>query len=150
MVKPGFITKVQCKIEKNWDGTPLNNPLLFQVSYLPLTQQNTRQPTVVKPQAPRQQRRPAPVAKMRRQLPPKKFPNKHMVVLQINTAPTGADVIVDDKYIGQTPLRVQIDRDNDHILQLSLKGYEDVIKYFDKTQFGREKTIHFLQKLKAK
>ena len=73
-----------------------------------------------------------------------------MVVLQINTAPTGADVIVDDKYIGQTPLRVQIDRDNDHILQLSLKGYEDVIKYFDKTQFGREKTIHFLQKLKAK
>ncbi len=36
MVKPGTLTRVIYKIEKNWDGTPLHEKMTFNVSYSPL------------------------------------------------------------------------------------------------------------------
>ena len=40
MVKPETLTRVRYKIEKNWDGTPLHENMIFSVSYSPLSVPN--------------------------------------------------------------------------------------------------------------
>lgn len=145
MVKPGQLTKVRCRIEKNWDGTPESKTLLFSVTYVPLERQAEPKPAVSSQPKPMRRASKAPETAA----PPKKQ-EQRTIVLQVNTSPPGADVIIDDRYIGQSPLRVLVDRTSSHILQLNLDGYEGVIKYLDHAQFGEENVIYFMQKLKPK
>ena len=73
--------------------------------------------------------------------------NRNMIVLQVKTVPSGADVVVDNEFIGKSPIRVLVDRNRNHRLQISKEGYSGVIKRIDRSQFGSEKVIHLLQKL---
>lgn len=156
MVKPGYLTKVTCHIEKNWDGTPVGKQLFFSVTYEPLKQtapktiseKQTSNPVEKEPVPEAASRPHGHHAKVHHEKGEAK--SEDLIVLQVNTAPPGADVIVDDKYIGQSPLRVLVDRNSSHILQLSLDGYEDVIKYLDQAHFGSERVIYFMQKMKPK
>ncbi len=46
--------------------------------------------------------------------------------LAVKTEPSGANVMVGEKFIGQTPLTIGLSPDKDHVLQFSKAGYEKV------------------------
>ncbi|MGH7455541.1 MAG: PEGA domain-containing protein, partial [bacterium] len=72
------------------------------------------------------------------------------IALQINTVPASADVIVDDRYLGQSPLITYIDRYTDHLIQISKQGYEEKAKFIDHHEFGDQKIFFLIEKLEAK
>jgi len=43
--------------------------------------------------------------------------------------------------------RVLVDKNRNHTMQISKQGYTGVIKRIERSQFGDENVIHFLQKL---
>lgn len=69
------------------------------------------------------------------------------IALQINTTPANADVIVDDKYLGQAPLIVHVERGRSHVVQISKKGYADKIKLIDRSEFESQQTYFLIEKL---
>jgi hypothetical protein len=77
-------------------------------------------------------------------------PRGDQIALQINTVPLHADVIVDDKYLGQSPLITYIDRYADHVIQISKPGYEEKMKLIDRHEFGGQKIYFLIEKLEAK
>jgi len=74
----------------------------------------------------------------------------HTIALQINTVPLHCEVIVDDKYVGQSPLRVQVDRFSNHVIQISHAGYAEKMKWLDYHAFGQEADYILLEKLERK
>ena len=44
--------------------------------------------------------------------------------IQVSSEPAGATVVVDEKYICKTPVRVRLERRSDHILIIAKEGYE--------------------------
>jgi hypothetical protein len=62
--------------------------------------------------------------------------------LQINTIPENARVFVDDKLVGQSPVRIKLDATVDHAVQISCEGYQTVVKYVDHA--GLKPGINFL------
>lgn len=150
MVKPETLTKVYCRIEKNWDGTPLHDQMFFNVTYVPLKTTPREKKMMARENAP------PPVPPPGRKItPPRRRgtqvldlpPDGQLLTLQIKTAPAGADIYVDNEYVGKSPIRIMVDRNSDHLLEISKPGYEEVTKRLYKSQFGREKTIHLIQKL---
>jgi hypothetical protein len=69
------------------------------------------------------------------------------IALQINTTPANADVIVDDKYLGQSPLVTHVERGRSHVIQISKKGYADKIKLLERSAFGNQATYFLIEKL---
>lgn len=72
------------------------------------------------------------------------------IALQINTVPIHADVIVDDRYLGQSPLITHIDRHSNHVIQLSKQGYKEKVKLIDRYEFGDQKIYFLIEKLEVK
>lgn len=72
------------------------------------------------------------------------------IALQINTSPSNADVIVDDKYLGQSPLVAYVDRGQSHVLQISKDGYAEIIKWIDPRQFAGQKVYTIIEKLQRR
>jgi len=156
MIKPDTKTKAYYKIEKKWDGTPLHNKMIFNVTYEPFSPKTTAVEKIVeeKPappqvvqQFPRRFRENQFPRQRRFQEPPPRETSRNMIVLQIKTVPSGADVIIDDEFIGKSPIRILVDKNKSHEMQISKEGYLRVIKEIDRSQFGSEKVMHFLQKL---
>ncbi len=71
------------------------------------------------------------------------------IALQINTIPSNADVIVDDKYLGQSPLVTYISRRQNHVVQISKPGHRDLIKMIDARQLSAESIFFLIEKLEA-
>lgn len=69
------------------------------------------------------------------------------VALQINTVPAHADVYVDNKYWGQSPVRVHVDRSQSHAIQISKKGYGEMVKVLDYRDFSAEREIMLIERL---
>ena len=69
------------------------------------------------------------------------------IALQINTTPANADVIVDDKYLGQSPLVTYVERGRSHVIQISKKGFADKIKLLDRNEFDKQQTYFLIEKL---
>ncbi len=86
---------------------------------------------------------PAPVVERRE-------PRGDQIALQINTVPLHADVIVDDKYLGQSPLVTHVDRHTDHVIQISKPGYEEKMKLIGRHELGGQKIYFLIEKLEAK
>jgi hypothetical protein len=72
------------------------------------------------------------------------------VAFIIASVPSGADVMVDERFVGQTPLRLSVSRDEAHSVQLSTAGFEAMVKLIDPSSFGDESVQHLLYRLKAK
>jgi hypothetical protein len=72
------------------------------------------------------------------------------VAFIIASIPSGADVMVDERFVGQTPLRLSVSRDEAHSVQLSAAGFEAMVKLIDPSSFGDESVQHLLYRLKAK
>lgn len=69
------------------------------------------------------------------------------ITLQINTVPEHAQIIVNDKVVGQSPLKYEVDRNTDHIIQVSADGYETKTKFVDHTKFGSREVFYVIQEL---
>ncbi len=70
-----------------------------------------------------------------------------MITLQINTVPEHAQIIVDDKVVGQSPLRYQVSRSSDHIVQISADGYRTKTKFIDRAKMGSRDVYLVVQEL---
>jgi hypothetical protein len=71
------------------------------------------------------------------------------IAIQINTTPSHAEVIVDDKYLGQSPLVTYVDRGQNHVIQLSKEGYAGIIKLIDHRELEGQKVYFLIEKFEA-
>ncbi len=76
-------------------------------------------------------------------------PRAGRIALQINTSPSSADVIVDDRYLGQSPVTTYIDRSRSHVVQISKTGYMEIMKIIDPRALGEENAYLMIEKLEA-
>ncbi len=76
-------------------------------------------------------------------------PAEGKIALQINTIPSNADVIVDDRYLGQSPLITHVTRGQNHVIQISKPGHRDLIKMIDAQQLSTEKIFFLIERLEA-
>lgn len=67
--------------------------------------------------------------------------------LQINTVPVGADVYVDDRFVGQSPVRVTISRFDGHVIQIANRGYEEYLKVLDAADLSSRKEMNLVVRL---
>jgi len=70
------------------------------------------------------------------------------VIIQINTMPSNAEVIVDDRFCGNTPLRVTVTRDERHVVQVSRPGHAEVLRIIEPHEL-RDKVVQLVLKLEA-
>ncbi|MEJ2099020.1 MAG: PEGA domain-containing protein [Desulfobacterales bacterium] len=49
-------------------------------------------------------------------------------ILALQTQPPGANVTIDQKFVGQTPLKIQLSADIEHEIRISKAGYENVAR----------------------
>jgi hypothetical protein len=73
--------------------------------------------------------------------------SERTIVLQINTTPSGADVIVDDNYVGQSPLKVTVLANQNHVVQISRSGHQEVVKLLDAKELRDQSLLQLLVKL---
>lgn len=69
------------------------------------------------------------------------------VTLQINTSPSGADVIIDDRYYGQSPVKIAVSSGQNHIVQISRSGYAEVVKILNAAELREQPLMQLLIKL---
>jgi hypothetical protein len=72
-----------------------------------------------------------------------------MLTLQINTTPSGADVIIDDRYVGQSPLKVAVTSNQNHVVQISRAGHVEVMKVIDAKELRGQSMVQLLVKMEA-
>ena len=58
-------------------------------------------------------------------LPP---PGRDLVFLEVSTVPSGAHIIVSDRYLGNSPVRTTVDPGQDITIQAMMQGYKDIVK----------------------
>lgn len=76
-------------------------------------------------------------------------PRAGKIALQINTSPSSADIIVDDRYLGQSPLTTYVERSRSHVIQISKAGYIEIMKIIDARVLDDENTYLMIEKLEA-
>ncbi len=50
----------------------------------------------------------------------------------VSSSPTGADVYIDGRYVGKTPLRISLSRSSPHAVRIVLDGYEPYVAEFSR------------------
>jgi len=70
-----------------------------------------------------------------------------MLNLQINTTPSGADVIIDDRYVGQSPLKVAVTANQNHVVQISRAGHVEIMKMLDAKELRGQSQVQLLVKM---
>jgi len=162
-VVPGKKTLVTAKIEKDWRGFPSKKPLQFTLRYDDLKSEaiasvsEVRTSTRVEAAPPVESKAPVavrqplmPAESDQPQLPEAaKLASRRQVILQINTTPSNAEVIVDDRFCGNTPLRVTVSRDERHVVQVSRPGHADLLRVIDPQEVGEEKVVQLIFKLES-
>lgn len=177
-IMPDTRTILAAALDKDHRGRPVRDKLRFRMSYerahvdapservapietapqdrpiviLPVPAPQTRDGVIIAPRReaqPRVERAPQPVP-VPEARPPIIAPDpEELTVLQINTSPSGADVIVDDRFYGQSPIKIAVTKDQNHVIQIARKGYSEVVKVLDATDLQRETLVQLLLKLEA-
>jgi len=156
-IEPGRRTILEAWIRKNWDGTPAEKVMFFDVSYQPITESGAGPGTG-----------PAPGVRGERETAMASQPPVEVTVptgvqlsrpgasailrnrpamIQINTDPDHCDVIVDDQAVGQSPLQIWIDSSTSHVIQISRPGYRTAIRYLDASRLAGEEKITLIERL---
>ncbi len=175
-IMPDTRTILTATVEKDHRGRPVQSKLRFRLSYdklyteasqdrvAPIETARQERPIVVQPapvpqtrdgviiaprreETPRLQTAPQPVPVPEVRQPIVAPDPEELTVLQINTSPSGADVIVDDRFYGQSPIKIAVTKDQNHVIQISRKGYSEVIKVLDATDLQHEALVQLLMKL---
>lgn len=171
-VLPDQRTLLQIKLDKDDRGRLRQNPSRFQLRYEQLAAtpapvvlekrvaEPTPRPFIIEP-APEVidsrpiVTRPAPnvVAPAQPVVQPAPRPVEAVplpadaVTLQINTSPSGADVIIDDRYYGQSPVKIAVSSGQNHIVQISRAGYAEVVKILNAAELREQPLMQLLIKL---
>ncbi len=148
-------TVLSCDIVKEPSGVPVNSKMYFKVSSEPfeVMQPLSSQPRkgleiAVKPVLPEKPLvEPKFVTEIQKVPAVETIDKESMVYLQINTIPDQAEVVVDEKFVGQSPLRILVDRNVDHVVRISAPGYKNATKVLDHSLFGQEKAVHLIHEL---
>jgi hypothetical protein len=128
------------------ETAPQERPIVIQPAPIP----QTREGVIIAPRReaqPRIERTPQPVPVPELRQPIITPEPDELTVLQINTSPSGADVIVDDRFYGQSPIKIAVTKDQNHVIQIARKGYNEVVKVLDATDLQRETLVQLLLKL---
>ena len=73
--------------------------------------------------------------------------NRNDISLQIKVKPASAKIYLDGRLAGNSPLRVTVDRNTNHIVQISCEGYQTKTKYLsakdlaDRNVYEMEETL---------
>ena len=73
----------------------------------------------------------------------------NLTTLTVNTIPVGADVYIDSKLVGTSPIEVVVDPTTTHTLQIVREGYEDIIKVIDRSTLRAGERERFLFRLES-
>jgi hypothetical protein len=134
---------VESRVVKAAPRLEASQPLIEEVGRSAPPVVSTPEPVQVEPARPRlAPRRPAPEPDEPVDLPPGRT-----LTLQINTTPSGADVTVDDRYLGQSPLKVTVTAQQNHVVQISRNGYQEVVKLLDAKDLRGQTMLQLLMKL---
>jgi len=175
-IMPDTRTVLAATLEKDHRGRPVQSKLRFRLNYekvyadasqdrfAPAETVSQERPMIVQPapvpqtrdgviiaprreERPRIERAPQPVPVPEARAPIVNPDPEELTVLQINTSPSGADVIVDDRFYGQSPIKIAVTKDQNHVIQISRRGYSEVVKVLDATDLQREALVQLLMKL---
>ncbi|MBN1480553.1 PEGA domain-containing protein [candidate division KSB1 bacterium] len=116
-------TVVTADIVKKPNGEPVNKKMYFTAKFEDFTKETKK----------RQDSEPVEI--------------DSFIDLQINTVPEHAQIIIDDKVVGQSPLRYKVTRNEDHIIQISAPGYRTKTKFIDHAKMGSQNIYHVIQEL---
>ncbi|MDZ7292892.1 MAG: PEGA domain-containing protein [candidate division KSB1 bacterium] len=167
-VMPGKRTVLTCRLDKDYKGRPTQKPVRFHLQYensndysepgvslkpsvskpavaTPLIQEVPKRALVTTAPQPERQVEPQPPIQESPVLPPA-LP-EGVLTLQINTTPSGADITVDDRYLGQSPLKVTVTANQNHVVQVAKPGHQEVVKVIDAKELRGQKTLQLLLKL---
>lgn len=136
-VPPNQRTLLQCTLTKNSNGTPVIKNLRFIVTHQPLGPSPDAGTLTAASEA-----KGSKTATGMATNPARPEEEGADTFLQINTVPEYAHVFVDDKLIGQSPVRIKVDAAVDHAVQIAKDGYLTAVKYVDHT--GLKRGINFL------
>ena len=128
------ITVVHFELVKKSNGMPVDKNMYFKIKSEPLAVLPISEPDNV-------------ITSQQIQQNEESVITADKIVLQINTVPDDAKIIVDDKTIGQAPIKVEVDRNTDHVIQIVADGYKTSIKYLDHTNLRNKTIFHLVQEL---
>ncbi len=128
------ITVVHYELVKKSNGMPVDKNMYFKINTEPLNISFDYQPDQVEK------------TKVIQSVPAPAYAADKMII-QINTVPENAKIIVDDKTIGMAPLKVEIDRNSGHVIQIIADGYKTAVKYLDKAALQNNTVFHLVQEL---
>lgn len=160
-VMPGIITQVTAHINKDYRGFPAEKKLYFALRYKDLIDESRAEagetraaPMVIesRPAASKEvvgfQEVTAKPALVEVRESDDLLPvSLGMIVLQVNTSPSNADVIVDDRFCGNTPLRISVSRNERHVVQVTRAGYDDLLRIIEPQDLGHEKVVQLVFKM---
>lgn len=89
----------------------------------------------------------SPAVRLQPALEPVDEARGNTLTLQINTTPSGADVIIDDRYVGQSPLKVAVTANQNHVVQISRAGHVEVMKVIDAKELRGQSQVQLLVKM---
>jgi len=141
-------TVLTCNIVKRPNGEPVDKKMYFKTQNEPFDT-SLIGPSVAQPVAAEPAAKPADAPTVV-QAPPAVVPSVQTVAetiaLQINTVPEHCQVIVDDQVVGQSPLKIAVQRNSDHVLQAAAAGYRTGFKVIDRAAFtGKDQLIVILE-----
>ena len=132
-VAPKIVTPAPVLIERVEPRVTVTPPPLIE-EVTPATKTIIIEP---EPRAARVQPAPEPLDEMR----------SGMLTLQINTTPSGADVIIDDRYVGQSPLKVAVTANQNHVVQIARAGHQEIMKVLDAKELRGQSMVQLLVKM---
>ncbi|MCG3155329.1 MAG: hypothetical protein DKINENOH_01935 [bacterium] len=128
-------------------GQPVPRPYIIE----PAPETTDARPIITRPApeviapAPSQPAAPAPIVTPVPAAPPPAPAD--LVTLQINTSPSGAEVIVDDRYCGQSPVKITLTSAQNHIVQISRPGFREVVKILNAAELREQPLVQLLIKM---
>ncbi|MDQ7065053.1 MAG: PEGA domain-containing protein [candidate division KSB1 bacterium] len=158
-VLPNQRTELFIRLQKNASGFPTKKKNFFSLRYVPLS---ASAPQMTQAPAPAPQPEERSLTSKSPILTPKHHGHEHVhtsshsdvpvmgaeaVILQINSVPVGADVFVDDRFVGQTPIRATVSRKEGHVIQITRRGFRDYLKVLEPEEFRGRDHLKIIVKL---
>jgi hypothetical protein len=156
-VLPDHRTVLVARLEKDSRGRPVHDRARFKLSYENLASAAgevvwesvpSERPIVVQP-APGSRTQAPPVLVPESSLEAARPVPENLTILQINTSPAGADVIIDDRFYGQSPVKIAVTKDQNHVIQISRSGYREVVKVVNAGDLQNETLVQLLIKMES-
>lgn len=161
-VLPGKRTELSITLKKDSRGMPEQKQNLFDIAYKRISDgihvAAEAEEAGPLPRAAADENAPEPEPElMARKEPLRETPPAHPrrlqppvpggVQLQINTLPLGADVYVDDRYIGQSPARAVVSAAERHVIQIVKEGYAEYLKVLDAAALQQQDELQLVLRL---